>query len=59
MKLTEFSVSIDIVVSKTIYVEAESEEQAKAIAIKKVRDEPFYYARTADAYVGAKVVDVY
>ena len=59
MKLTEFSVSIDIVVSKTIYVEAESEEQAKAVAIKKVRDEPFYYARTADAYVGAKVVDVY
>ena len=59
MKLTEFSVSIDIVVSKTIYVEAESEEQAKAIAIKKVSDEPFYYARTADAYVGAKVVDVY
>ena len=59
MKLTEFSVSIDIVVSKRIYVEAENEEQAKAIAIKKVRDEPFYYARTADAYVGAKVVDVY
>ena len=59
MKLTEFSVSIDIVVSKTIYVEAESEEQAKAVAIKKVRDEPYYYARTADAYVGAKVVDVY
>ena len=59
MKKTEYSVSIDIVVSKTIYVEAESEEQAKAVAIKKVRDEPYYYARTADAYVGAKVVDVY
>lgn len=59
MKLTEFSVSIDIVVSKTIYVEAENEEQAKQLAIKKVRDEPFYYARTADAYVGAKVIDVY
>ena len=59
MKKTEYSVSIDIVVSKTIYVEADSEEQAKAVAIKKVRDEPYYYARTADAYVGAKVVDVY
>mgnify|MGYP007122056300 CR=1 FL=1 len=59
MKLTEFSVSIDIVVSKTIYVEAENEEQAKQLAVKKVRDEPFYYARTADAYVGAKVIDVY
>jgi hypothetical protein len=59
MKLTEFSVSIDIVVSKTIYVDAENEEQAKQLAIKKVRDEPFYYARTADAYVGAKVIDVY
>lgn len=59
MKTTEFSVSIDIVVSKTIYVEAENEEQAKQLAIKKVRDEPFYYARTADAYVGAKVIDVY
>ena len=59
MKTTEFQVFVDITVSKTIYVEAESEEQAKAIAIKKVRDEPYYYARTADAYVGAKVVDVY
>ena len=59
MKKTEYGVSIDITLSKTIYVEAENEEQAKAIAIKKVRDEPFYYARTADAYVGAKVIDVY
>lgn len=59
MKMTEFTVSIDITLSKNIYVEAENEEQAKAIAIKKVRDEPYYYARTADAYVGAKVVDVY
>lgn len=59
MKLTEFTVALDIVVSKNIYVEAENEEQAKQLAIKKVRDEPYYYARTADAYVGAKVIDVY
>lgn len=59
MKLTEFTVALDIVVSKNIYVNAENEEQAKAIAIKEVRDNPYYYARTADAYVGAKVVDVY
>ena len=59
MKKTEYSVAIDITLSKTIYVEAESEEQARLLAIKKVRDEPFYHARTADAYVGAKVIDVY
>lgn len=59
MKTKEFQVFVDITVSKVIYVDAESEEQAKAIAIKKVRDEPYYYARTADSYVGAKVVDVY
>lgn len=59
MKKTEYSVSLDITFSKTIYVEAENKEEAKRLAMKKVRDEPFYYARTADAYVGAKVVDVY
>ena len=59
MKTKEFQVFVDITVSKVIYVDAESEEQAKQLAIKKVRDEPYYYARTADAYVGAKVVDVY
>lgn len=59
MKKTEYQVSIDITVSKVMFVEAENEEQAKQLAIKKVRDEPFYYARTADAYVGAKVIDVY
>lgn len=59
MKTKEFSVSIDITMSKTIHVDAESEEQASQIAIKKVRDEPYYYARSADAFVGAKVIDVY
>lgn len=59
MKKTEYSVAIDITLSKIIYVKAENEEQAKQLAIKKVRAEPFYYARTADAYVGAKVIDVY
>lgn len=59
MRKTEFQVFVDITVSKVIDVEAENEEQAKQLAIKKVRDEPYYYARTADAYVGAKVIDVY
>lgn len=59
MKTKEFQVSIDITVSKVIYVDAESEEQASQMAIKKVRDDPYYYARTADSYVGAKVIDVF
>lgn len=56
--MKEYAVYFDITVSSTVYVEAESEEEAKKIASKKVANDPYYYAYNCDAYVDHGVVDV-
>ena len=57
--MKEFAVNVDITMSKTLYVEAESEEQAIQIANGKILDDPYDAARTADAYVSHEVFDAY
>lgn len=56
--MKEFAVDVDITISKRIYVDAENEEQAKAIVNDKVKNYPHYYYTKADAYVCHEITDV-
>lgn len=54
----KYKVFMDITVSKILYgIEAETDEQAQAIALEKVKNEPYYYAAHADGFVKAEVED--
>lgn len=54
----KYKVFMDITVSKILYgIEAETDEQAQAIALEKVKNDPFYYAAHADGFVKAEVED--
>ena len=54
----KYKVFMDITVSKILYgIEAETDEQAQAIALEKVKNDPYYYAAHADGFVKAEVED--
>ena len=53
----QFQVSVDITMSKTLFVEAENEEQAKTKVNNWVDDDPYYYAKDAD-YITCEITDV-
>ena len=55
--MKHYVIDVDITVSKRIYLDAESEEQAKAI-VKKNMEYPHYYYTKADAFVGYEVTDI-
>ena len=57
MKKT-FCVSVDITMAKNIYVEAESEEQAKLVVLEMIDKNPYDYARGFSHLVGCKIIDV-
>ena len=54
--MKQYAVDIDIVMSKRIHVDADSEEQARALAEKKMAD-PYYYT-TAGVYVSHEITDI-
>ena len=51
-----FSVSVDITMSKTIYVEANSEEEAISRVDALIEDNPYDYARNFSHYVKHDVI---
>ena len=56
--MKNYAVSVDITMSKTIYIDAENEESAKTIANNWIADNPYYYAKSADCYVSCEVIDI-
>lgn len=56
--MKEYSVSVDITVSKVFFVDANSEEEAKQIVSEKMKRDPWYYASQANAIVDWGIVDV-
>lgn len=54
----QYRVSVDITMSKDIYVDAENEEEAKKKAEKDVEKNPYYYAGSADSFVNCEVTDI-
>lgn len=56
--MKNFVVDVDFVMSKRIQVQAESEEQARTIFERLLKEDPYDYARQFDAFVGHKIIDV-
>lgn len=57
--MKQFAVNVDVTMSTTLYVEAESEEQAKDLARGIIYNDPYEVARTAKTYVDHFIVDAY
>lgn len=53
-----YTIDYDITMSGYLKVEATTEEEAKQIALKKLSDEPYYFAKRATAHVGTNIIDV-
>jgi hypothetical protein len=56
--MKQFAVDVDITMSKRIYVDAESEEQAEQIAKQKLDNNPYDYCLQPDACVDYNITDV-
>lgn len=56
--MKEYVVYADVTMSVHAVVTANSEEEAEEIALQKINDNAFDYARKADACVDVEVVDV-
>lgn len=57
-KKKTFIVDVDITMSKSIAIEAESEEDAKAIINGHIKYNPYAYAHSFSHYVGHEITDV-
>ena len=56
--MKQFTLDVDFTMSKRISVEAESEEQAKAILNGGIKYNPYEYAHSFDAYVKHEITDI-
>ena len=54
----KYQVSVEISVTKTLFVDAENETEAKAIANNMVTDEPYYHIQNCALYGGHEITDV-
>lgn len=57
--MKEYTVSVDITVSKNFYVEAENENEAREIVTQKMKSNPYYYAENYNSLVDWGNVEVY
>ena len=53
----KFQVSVDITMSRTLFVDAENEEQARAKVDNWIGDDPCYYVKDG-AYVSHEITDM-
>lgn len=56
--MKELLVSLDITTTSHVYVEAETEEEAKKMALKKFDNDPWYYISHPDSYLDCAVIEV-
>lgn len=56
--MKNFIADVDFTMSKRIQVEAESEEQAREILERFIKDDPYEWSRNPDCYVSHEIVDV-
>ena len=57
--MKEFRVDIDITMSKSFFVDAENEDDARKQVKEMVEKEPYYHAGRADAFVKSEIFDCY
>lgn len=58
-KMKKYTIDYDITMSGCLEVEANTKEEAKQIALKKLSDEPYYFAKRATSHVSTDIIDVY
>lgn len=56
--LKQYRVSVDITMSKDLYIYAENEEEAKKMAEECVEKNSYYYACSADSFVNCEATDI-
>jgi len=54
-----YTIDYDITMSGCLDVEANTEEEARQIALKKLNNEPYYFAGRATAHVNTEITDIY
>ena len=55
--MKDYLVELDVTMSVRVYVEANSEEHAKKLALSKIKTDTLYHIRNGD-YVDSEVTDV-
>ena len=56
--MKQFEVDVDITMSKRIYVDAENEDEAREKVEQRMKENPYEYAHSFDAYVKHEITDV-
>lgn len=54
-----FEILVDVIMSRTLYIDAVDEEDARQKALRTVRSDPFWQAAHADSFVKCSVSDIY
>lgn len=57
--MKDYTICYDITMSGILDVKANTEEEARQIALKKLNDEPYYFAGRATAHVNTEITDIY
>ena len=57
--MKNFTIDYDITMSGCLDVEANTEEEARQIALKILNNEPYYFAIRATAHVNTEITDIY
>lgn len=55
--MKEYLVELDVTMSVGIYVDANNEEQAKELALSKIKTDTLYHIRTG-RYIDSQVTDI-
>ena len=57
--MKNFTIDYDITMSGCLDVEANSEEEAKQIALAMLGNDPYYFAKRATHHVKTEITDIY
>ena len=57
--MANFTIDYDITMSGCIDVEANSEDEARHIALAMLKNDPYYFAKRATHHVDTDITDIY
>lgn len=54
-----YTIDYDITMSGCLDIEANSEEEARQIALAMLKNDPYYFAKRATHHVNTEITDIY
>lgn len=57
--MKNFTIDYDITMSGYLDIEANSEEEARQIALAILKNDPYYFAKRATHHVNTEIIDIY